>query len=120
MNPDMVTWEAVYNDGDTLRMVDGALYRDIDRTRLSSFRLWVYYNLVAELYVEPDTILTYRRRTSITNESRTVQFIIGNYPDGGVVVFDALREETFRSRFGEPHPVADFSPPVLIPEEGEL
>lgn len=129
ISADSVSWEANYGN-EILREADGAKYGDIERGRLVSFR--VSSNGTALMEIVPDcaTYFVYRRRTMMQNEYRRVQFLIGNYPrddmlpdgmsNGSVLVFDVNSGRIFSGEFGQEHPIADFSLPVPIPEEGEM
>lgn len=117
MNPDEVTWEAEHSDGETLRSADGALYKDINRETLATFRLLHKGESLFAVKPQPGTILTYRRRTSIVNEHATVQYIVGNFPHGDVTVLDTVTGELHVGRFEDEHPSADFSFPELLEEE---
>lgn len=117
MNPDEVTWEAEYSDGETLRSADGALYKDIDRGKLALFRLMLQDQPLFAMKPQPGTVLIYRRRTSIVNEHATVQYIVGNFPHGDVIVLDTVTGELHAGRFEDEHPSADFSFPELLEEE---
>lgn len=106
ISPHQVFWEAIYDDGSVLSEAAGGRYRDIDRSKLSAFRL-VALSL-GELitipvdYEHPGHALFYRRRTIIRiGEGRKVFFLFGFIPMGPVFAFDPSREEYWASRYPE-------------------
>ena len=124
MRADSVSWEAAY-DGEVLKEAEGAEYGDIDRARLVSFRIVTDGKPLMEIVPDCSNHFVYRRRTLMQNEFRRVQIIIGNMPsfempDGSALVLDVNTNRIFSGVFGQEHPVADFSLPVAIPEEGEM
>jgi len=121
---DSVSWEASYN-GEVVKEADGAKYGDIDRAKLISFRIVTDGAPLMEIVPDCSNHFVYRRRTMMQNEYRRVQILIGNMPsfempDGSALVLDINSGRIFSGVFGQEHPVADFSLPVPIPEEGEM
>jgi len=121
---DSVSWEASYN-GEIVKEADGAKYGDIDRAKLISFRIVMDGASLMEIVPDCNKHFVYRRRTMMQNEYRRVQILIGNMPNfetpnGSVLVLDLNSGRIFNGEFGQEHPIADFSLPVAIPEEGEM
>lgn len=118
---DIVTWEAEYIGGATLREREGALYRQIDRDRLTSFKLVSPGEVLLEAFVPVGASghnLIYRRRTVTNQDGRRVIFLIGFAPMGPAFLVDPARG-TYRTEdaflVGDP----EFYPPHLSRAEGE-
>jgi len=80
-----VTWEALYPTW-TQKEVDGAKYSDLDRERITGFRLvtpeGVALEIALDIQKDKDSFV-YRRRTAIVQGGpRKVLFIVGFMPDG--------------------------------------
>lgn len=117
----MITWEAHHTDGFVLKELEGALYRQIDRSQLMTFRFVQGHQPLLELHVTDGRSgwnLVYRRRTIMGQSGgKRVIYLAGFIPQGPVI---GLSEDlTFERRefFTPGDPI--FSPPVPIEEEGE-
>lgn len=117
---DLVTWEVTYTDGTLDRESDGKIYAGIDRNKLKSFRLVSPdgQNLF-ETFV-PDgrngNHLTYRRRVSFCNGSRSSIFVIGWW--GGPAFAIDIDNGTYRvSEEGFKDGDPDLYPPVAMAGE---
>lgn len=120
---DAISWEAVYDDGSTLREIEGGLYQDINRERLSSFRLVSPGEVVLEIFCRDGKTghnLCYRRRTGLTHGgTRHAWFLVGWVPMGPVYgVIPEERSVRMLPGFTEGDPI--LYPPVPIPEAGEM
>lgn len=90
---DTAYWEVLYDDGTVLSEAQGAVYPQIDRGRLASFRIVYSGEIVFELYPKEGHTghdLIYRRRTSLgqSGMGRSVVFIVGLAPLGPFFVVD--------------------------------
>lgn len=119
---DMVTWEAHYGDGHVLREAEGALYREIDRPRLVSFKLVYPGEVLFDLHVEggdAQSRLVYRRRTALSiGEGRVpLGFLLGWVPDK--LFWFSPKDFSYRMSdafvIGDP----DFHPVPCLVSEGE-
>lgn len=118
---DLVSWEALYNDGSMHFEHQGAKYGQIDRSRLEEFRLLKGGELLFAAWPPPGASgrnLVYRRRTGLAAGRRRVWFVVGWYPMGPVTAIypDEAEYRTVQA-FGD-HP--DLAMPALRPHEGEL
>jgi hypothetical protein len=119
---DVATWEALHEDGTVLREREGAVYRQIDRSQLSAFRIVQAGELLLEMLPPAGATgrnLVYRRRTTLGSGGRDVLFVVGWVPMGPAVTLN-LRAGTFRTleTFTPGDPELD--PPDLHPWEGEI
>lgn len=121
---DIVSWEAVYDDGWVLREREGHRYAEIDRNRLKAFRLVRAGELVFELDVTRDGRtghnFVYRRRTIMgVGAGRDVIFLLGFAPMGPVIAVNPDLGKYAVREFFDPHDEV-FAPPDPIPQEGEM
>lgn len=117
---DLVTWEAVYDNGFVLMERVGFKYKDINRDRLVSFKLVEPGGVLFECW-PPDGAtghnLIYRRRTLNTGGTRvSVVFLIGWAPMGPAHLIDPLKGHV-RTEAGFIPNDEDMYPPSLIAEE---
>lgn len=116
----MVSWEADYGDGIVAREDQGAMYAEIDRGKLKSFRIVNGNVTYMEYWVTDASKFVYRRRTAMSpNGISTVQFIVGEF-NGSVSIYDVTSGEIIFGSFEMQHPVGMFDMPVPIPEAGEM
>lgn len=124
-------WLAIYNDGTFLEQYteDGTenKYADIDRTKLSEFRLHRESGeLVFSVQLEQDQRLIYRRRNTITiedgEEIRALFYLVGwqmTVGDRNIQSLNLITEDGSMvvqvGKFREDHPL--FAP--IVPVEGE-
>lgn len=108
---DFVYWEAVYDDGSSLREKDGGVYRAIERNKLSSFRIVSPDETVIFEVRMPDGLnghnLVYRRRNAITEgRGRTGIILVGFIPTGPAWALDITNSTYLESPqgfiFGDP------------------
>lgn len=88
---DTAYWEVLYDDGTVLCEAAGATYSQIDRSKLSSFRIIHHGEIVFELAPtrgKSGHHLVYRRRSMLGSGQRAVVYIIGLAPDGPFYVID--------------------------------
>lgn len=115
----MITWEANYGN-EVLREDSGAVYGDIDRTRLQSFRIVDGATILMDVYVGNPKSFAYRRRTIIKNGVTNIQYLVGDVTQGNCAVYDTASGRIYAGNFGEEHPVASFDAPVSHLDEGEM
>lgn len=105
MNSLAVTWEAEYFDGKTLRENQGGLYADIDRDRLSVFRLVAPGEILIELRVKSGHNghgLVYRRRRLFGTGHEEVWYLLGIYPTGPILAYNPETDEVRKADRFEP------------------
>lgn len=112
-----ISWVAVYGDIE-VRQDDGALYGEIDRGRLTSFRLVSGPDILVEVITTDAGMFFYRRRVSMGPEGEQVYILVGNVAND-IIAYDTLTGTVIMGRIGDSHPLVDFSPPVAHPNEGE-
>jgi len=123
----MVSWEAESDDGSVLRERDGALYSQIDRTNLKTFRLVSPGEILIEAPIKGGRTgwdLCYRRRTRMETGSGatggSVWFLVGFVPMGPAMAFNsATLDYRDAPRFGN-DPNGLFAAPTPHPDEGEF
>jgi len=118
--PGVVSWEAVYEgENETLRQDEGGLYGEIERARLTSFRLVVGSDVLAEVITTDPYMFVYRRRTSISEAGERVYILFGDMASN-LIAYDMSSGQVIMGRIGDSHPLVDFSPPIPHPDEGEM
>lgn len=120
---DAISWEAAYDDGTVLREIEGGRYQDINRDRLTSFRLVSPGEIVLEMFAGVDRTghnLCYRRRNALTHGgTKALWYIVGWVPMGPVYAVDPVKREAYTlPGFKEGDSL--LYPPEPIPEAGEL
>jgi len=98
---DTAYWEVLYDDGTVLSEAQGAVYTQIDRSRLGSFQIIHDGTVVFEIHPRHGKTLhhlIYRRRSTLiggasVERSRTVVFIIGLAPKGPFFIIDLENNE---------------------------
>lgn len=118
-----IYWEAEYETG-SISEARGARYKDIDRARLTLFRVRDNEGPLVELPVEHGRTgwnLVYRRRTTIytVGEMRaSVIYLLGWVPQGPILAIDSTTYQIYQAEaFVSGDPI--FYPPVPNPAEGE-
>jgi hypothetical protein len=124
---DLVHWEALYQDGTTLRSDLGGQYAAIDRTALRSFRFVFGGELLAELFPPEGRTgldLLYRRRIAMGSGGReglsrhTIH--LAGYAPGPWLALDMDNEHVYTAdllHWGAKY--GAFDPVVPMPMEGE-
>lgn len=93
----LVSWEADYANGTTVRERDGVRYQDLDRDNLTKFRLVAPGEILAELrFHKTGHGLAYRRRTIMQSGNTEVWFVIGAMPSGPVIAYQPERDQVLR------------------------
>lgn len=94
-----VYWEAQYADGSVLTDLHGGRYGDIDRDRLTAFRLLSPSGILLELPTPTDYLrghgLIYRKRSWVSAESgeQALSVVLAGWlPQGPVWVVDPAQE----------------------------
>jgi hypothetical protein len=122
LQADLVTWEATYANGVTLREREGARYAGIDRSQLVRFALVLPGEVLFETWPpasDSGGTLVYRRRTEIApGVLRHVGFLLGWVP--GVLFWIDPGAAKYRVAnngwiLGDPN----FHPILPRPQEGE-
>jgi hypothetical protein len=121
---DTAYWEALYTDGTVLRETDGRQYIDIDRGRLSSFRIIHAGETLIETF--PNTErgstghnLVYRKRVGLgQGTGRHVLTILGWAPMGPVFLLD-IANSTYRvlDKGFDPLDLDGYPPQTAMPGE---
>jgi hypothetical protein len=84
VNPNLIFWEIVYDDGQVLSEEQGIKYGEAPRAGVHSIRLVSvqHHQVLAALNVEGSRNFFYRRRTRMTQGGQPqVVFLLGVYPD---------------------------------------
>jgi hypothetical protein len=119
---DLVTWEAWLQGGDVQREADGLRYAQIDRSRLTCFKLVAPGEVLLEAFPPPGASgwnLIYRRRTEEgTSGARRVIFLVAYAPMGPAIMVDPERG-TYRTENAFIDGDPDMYPVELLPDEGE-
>lgn len=102
---DTAYWEVTYTDGTALCEAQGGTYGQIDRSRLSSFKLVHNGEVVFEIFPPPGVRgdrLIYRRRTSLGQSAagRGVVFILGWAPLGPLFLVDIEHGQYYEDTVG--------------------
>ena len=115
-----VSWEAVYEDGgEVLRQDAGGLYGEIDRQRLTSFRLVAETDVLVEVITTDSEMFVYRRRVSKSLAGEHAYILVGSVA-ANLIAYDTSTGQVIMGRIGDKHPLVDFSSPIPHPNEGEM
>ena len=118
---DTIWWEVHYSDGTSISEAKGASYKNIDRTKLSTFLLRGKDGPIVELSVEDGRTgqnLIYRRRTTLGRGSLKVVYVLGWIPQGPIFVVDMETQRVGQVEYFTPgDPI--FYPPSPRLYEGE-